>query len=195
MNDNFLIIILLIIMGRGNENKGFGINAMEIDNINTVKKIKLLKEIGPYLPKNYLPLINGSISLTEKFIKINEVSSFIQKEESEVHVSNHIPMENEERMKKIMSVLHKESEYFKKGQMGQILELIVNMDKYQKMFEVLNKVISNPNSLNDPSQLINLIGPLMGSEAEDNSSKIKEISKMMELMKLLDTPPKKVNQK
>ena len=58
------------------------------------------------------------------------------------------------------------------------------------MFAVLNKLISNPDSLNDPSGLINLIGPLMGSGMEDNNSKIKEMTKMMDLMKLLDTPKK-----
>ena len=192
MNDDFLIIILFILLGKDNDNKGFGVNTMELDNDHTVTKVKILKEIGPYLPEDYLPLINRSLSFTEKFIKINEVSSLLQKEER-VYVSNHIPIKSEERMSKIMSIIHKESIHLKKGQMSQILDLVLNMDKYQKMFGAFNMVMTNPNSLNDPSQLINLIGPLMGSGSEDNISKFKEMAKMMELMKLLDTPKKEAN--
>lgn len=194
MNDDFLIIILFIILGKNNNNKVFGINTMELDNEHTVNKMKILKEIGPYLPESYLPLLNRSIFFAEKFLKINEVSSLLQKGE-EVYISSHVPMKNEERMKKIMSIIHKESINFKKGQMSQIVDLILNMDKYKKMFGVLNKLMSNPDNLNDPSGLVNLIGPLMGSGSEDNSSKIKEMSKMMELMKLLDSPKKEANQK
>ena len=189
MSDDFLIIIFLIIMRKSNDNKGFSLNSIRLDKKHTVHKIRMLKEIGPYLPQNYIPLVNKSISFTNKFIKINEVSNFLYREE-EIHISNHIPMKGEERVKKIMSLLHNESEVFKQGQMGQIMDLILNMDKYKKTFQVLNKVMGNPNSLNDPSQLINLIGPLMGSNEEGSSSKIKEMTKMMELIKLLDTPKK-----
>ena len=191
MNDEFLIIILFILLGKGSDNK-FGVSTMELDNDHTISKVKILKEVGPYLPEDYLPLINRSISFTEKFIKINEVSSLLQNKEI-VYVSNHIPIKSEERMKKIMSIIHKESINLKMGQMSQILDLILNMDKYQKMFGAFNMLMSNPNSLNDPSQLINLISPLMGSGSEENISKFKEISKMMELMKLLDTPKKEAN--
>ena len=191
MNDEFIIIILFTLLGKGSDNK-FGVSTMELDNDHTVSKVKILKEVAPYLPEDYLPLINRSISFTEKFIKLNEVTNLLQKEER-VYVSNHIPIKSEERMKKIMSIIHKESINLKKGQMSQILDLVLNMDKYQKMFGAFNMVMSNPNSLNDPSQLINLISPLMGSGSEENLSKFKEMSKMMELMKLLDTPKKEAN--
>ena len=189
MNDDFLIIMLVIIMGKNKDNKKPGINTMELDNQYTMSKIKMLKEIGPYFPENYLPLINKSISFTNKFIKINEAMDFIHKDDGS-YILEHIPVDNKERMNKIVTRIQKEPLNFKKGQMGQILDLVVNMEKYEKMFAVLNKLMSNPDSLNDPSGLINLIGPLMGSGMEDNNSKIKEMSKIMDLMKLLDTPKK-----
>lgn len=198
MNDNFLIIMLFIFMGKkNNDNKVFGINTMELDHQYSMEKIKMVKKIGPYFPENYLPIINKSISFANKFIKINDAMNFVQNND-ESYILEHIPMDKKERTNKIISTIQNEPLNFKKGQrgqIGQILDLVLNMDKYEKMFGVLNKLMTNPNSLNDPSQLINLIGPLMGSEMEDNSSKIKEMSKMMELMKLLDTPKKEANTK
>lgn len=194
MNEDFLIIILFGIMSKSKDNQSFGINNMDLDSKYTIEKIKMMKEIGPYFPEGYHHLINKSISFTNKFIKINEAMDFINKDHKP-YILEHIPMDSKERGNKIMSIIQKQPLNFKKGKMGQIIDLISNMDKYQKMFGVLNKVMDNPNSLNDPSQLINLVSPLIDGQMEDNSSKIKEISKMMELMKLLDTPKKETNTK
>ena len=70
--------------------------------------------------------------------------------------------------------------------MGLVLDIIFNMDKYKSMLAMLNTFISDPNSLNEPKKLINIIEPLMEGKSEEEKKKIKEMMKMMELVKTLD---------
>lgn len=189
-----------MMMGKNRDNKTSGIhsinnfiNTMELDEKYTVEKIKMAKKIGPYFPEDYIPLINKSISFTEKFIKISEVVDFM-KNDDERYILEHLPTDgNKDRINKIISTIQKESPKSGMNKTGTVMDLILNIDKYQKMFGILNKVISNQDSLNDPSQLINLMGPLIGGEPKENNAQFKEMAKMMEMMKVLDSPKKKPN--
>lgn len=198
MDNNLFFILLLFTMGKNSNNSKFNVDSlsnfigtMELDDQYTLEKIKIAGEIGPYLPENYIPLLNRSISITNNLIRINKVRDSLKIKE-ENYISKHIPMDNnKDRLNKILSIVQRESPNSKINKSGTVLDIILNMDKYKKTFEVLNKFMSSDQNINDPSQLINLIGPLMGGDEKDNSNKLKEITKVMDMMKLLDNPKKK----
>lgn len=197
MDNDFLIIILLL-MTRKNKNKDISkvntlesfINNIEIDNKYTLEKVNMVKKVGPYFPETYAPIINKSIGFTEKFIRMSETMNFI-KEEDKTYISEYVHVNNNrDRISKVISTIQSESSNSEINKTGTIIDMIINMDKYKKMFKMLNSVMSNPDSLNDPAQLLNLAAPLLGGDNPENNEKIKEMSKMLEIMQLLNSPKK-----
>lgn len=196
--DNKLLIIILFLVTRNNQGNGeFSLNTVEnfirnieVDNKYTMAKVNMVKKVGPYFPSDYIPIINKSISFTEKFIKISEAMDFI-KEDDKIYISEYISVDNnKERISKVISTIQSESPNSELSKTGTVIDLIINLDKYKKMFGVLNSVMSNPDSLNDPSQLLNLAIPLLGGDNPENNEKIKEMSKMLEIVKLINSPKK-----
>lgn len=196
--DNHFLIILLLLMSRKNQDadthkantlENF-ISNIEIDNKYTLEKVNMVKKVGPYFPENYLPIINKSISFTEKFIKMSQTMDFI-KEEDKTYISEYISVDNNrERISKVISTIQSESSNSEISKTGTIIDMIINMDRYKKMFGILNSIMSNPNSLNDPAQLLSLAAPLLGGDNPESNEKIKEMSKMLEIMQLLNSPKK-----
>ena len=196
--DNIFLIILLFLMTRENQDKHESnisnlenfISSMEVDNKYTLEKVNIVKKVGQYFPEDYIPIINKSISFTEKFIKMNEVMDFI-KEDDKIYISEYISVDNnKERISKVISTIQNESPNSGLSKTGTVIDLIINMDKYKKMFGVLNTIMSNPDSLNDPSQLLDLAAPLLVGSNPENNEKIKEMSKMLEIVKLINSPKK-----
>ena len=115
--DNHFLIILLLLMSRKNQDvdthkantlENF-ISNIEVDNKYTLEKVNMVKKIGPYFPENYLPIINKSISFTEKFIKMSQTMDFI-KEEDKTYISEYISVDNNrERISKVISTIQSES--------------------------------------------------------------------------------------
>lgn len=169
------------------------INTIELNPKYTVEKINVVKKIGPYFPEDYIPLINKSILFTEKLIKINELVNFMQNDEYR-YVEKPIPVaNNKERISKIIGTIQKEVPKSDVNNVGTVIDLIINMDKYKTMFTMLNSVMSNQEGLKDPNSLMNLIGPLMSNDNKMDNDKIKEMAKMMEIFKALNTPKKENN--
>lgn len=195
MNNTLLLLLLFIMIEKDTDNKTSSISSinkfistMEINEKYTLEKIHIMKKVGPYFPKNYTGLINKSISFTEKFIKLNEIVEFMKKDDEE-YILEHIPTaDSKDRMNKILSTIKKEFPKSTSGETGTIMDLLLNIDQYQKMFGILNTVMNNQDDLNDPSKLISLIGPLMGGDMEENSAKFKEMTNMMKILQSLDSP-------
>lgn len=144
-----------------------------------------MKNIGPYFPEEFVPALNRSIIITEKIIKFYETIEFMQVSEAK-YIKETIPVaNNKERLSYIVNVIQKEVPKEETKNMGMALEMILNIDKYKKMFTILNSVISNPDSLNDPSKIFNLIEPFM--QDKDEKEKLKDMTKMLEIIKTLDT--------
>ena len=197
MDDHFLIILLFLMTRKNQDKHGSSFNTLEIfinnievDNNYTMAKVNMVKKVGPYFPEDYMPIINKSISFTEKFIKMRETMDFI-KETDKVYISEYISVDNnKERISKIISIIQSENPNSELSNTGTVIDLIINMDKYKKMFGVLNSVMNNPDSFNDPAQLLNLAIPLLGGDNPENNEKIKEMSKMLEIVKLINSPKK-----
>lgn len=195
MDNNILIFIVLLIAGKNQGNKLTGlntlenfVNTMEIDTKYTLEKIRMAKKIGTYFPEQYIPLINKSILFTERIMKINELIEFMKNEEYQYIKEATIVDSNKDRLNKIIHVLQKEASRSETKNVGMIMDLIINMDKYKKMFSVLTSVINSQDGLNDPTQLMNILTPLMDGDDLKNKDKFKEMGKMMEIMKILNSP-------
>ena len=197
MENKFLMMMILLFIGKNKDIEfsslntfGNFINTIELNPKYTVEKINVVKKIGPYFPEDYIPAINKSILFTEKIIKINELVNFMQNDEYK-YVEEPIPVaSNKERLSKIIGTIQKEAPKSDVNNVGTIMDLIINMDKYKTMFTILNSVMSNQEGLKDPNSLMNLIGPLMSSDNKMDNDKMKEMAKMMEIFKVLNTPKK-----
>lgn len=172
----------------GLDSLGNFLNSMEINPKYTIEKIKIVKNIGPYFPEHYIPLINKSILFTERIMKINELVDFMKSDEYQ-YIKEPISVDNnKDRLSKIMNTIQKEVPNPEIKNLGTVMDLIINMDKYKKMFSMLSSFMNNQDNLKDPTQLINMFLPMMGNDSQNNSDKLKEMSKMMEIMKVLNSP-------
>lgn len=176
MDVKLLLMLIVLIIEKSKDDKssslhslGNFINTMELDPKYTIEKINIVKKIGPYFPEDYIPLINKSILFTEKFIKIKELVDFMKNDEYQyitepINVSNH-----KDRISKIVQTIQKDFPRSDINNMGTVIDLIVNMDKYKTMFTMLQSVMNNQDGLKDSSQLINLVAPLFsGGNKMDN---------------------------
>ncbi len=200
MENKLLIMVIILLIGK-NKDREFSslkavsdfINTMQLNPMYTVEKINIVKKIGPYFPEDYIPLINKSILFTEKLIKINELVDFMQNEEYR-YVKEAIAVNNnKERLSKIIGIIQREMPKTDLKNMGTVMDLIVNIDKYKTIFTMLNSVMSNQDGLKDTNSLMALIPTLLGSENTMDSEKTNEMNKMMEIFKLLNTPKKENN--
>ncbi|HEY8362058.1 MAG TPA: hypothetical protein VIK77_04165 [Tissierellaceae bacterium] len=190
MDNNLLLIFIFMLLysQRINEFNGlksfsYYIRSIRIEPKYTLEKIKLLKKIGPYFPEEYIPTINRAILFTERMIKFNELVSFMKNDEQ--YIKEALPIkDNRERISKIFNIVQKELSKNDYNNLGMMLDLIVNMDKYKNFISMFNSLKSQED-IKEPSQLINLLGPALGIDVKDKE-KLKDINKMMEIIKVLN---------
>lgn len=198
MDNKILIFLFLLVLGKNQETEstalhslGNFVNTLEVDPKYTAEKIKVVKKVGAYFPEHYIPLINKSILFTERLIKINELANFMKNDEY-AYIKEPISVNNnKERISKVVNVIQNEVPKTEVKNLGMMMDLIINMDKYKQMFSMLTSVMGNQDSLKDPTQLIGMLAPIMGGDSQQNGDKMKEMSKMMEIMKALNAPTPK----
>ncbi len=179
---NIGIIFLLLILFYKNKEKTLSITPTEeqttssefendtliLDIDYTKEKIDIMKKIGVFFP--------------EKFIKLYETIEFINTPKIS-YIEKSVPVENnKERLSYIINTIQRE---FPKENIQNItfmLDMIINMDKYKSMLSNLNAFISNPNSLQNPDKLFQLLEPMMEGKDEKEKDKIKEIVKLLGVM-------------
>lgn len=156
----------------------------------TKEKINILKNIGIYFPEELIPLLNKSIFITEKIIKLFETMEFINISNIS-YIDKPIPVENnKERLSYIINTIQKEFPKENTQNIGTILDIIINMDKYKAIFSSLNTITSNPDNLKDPNQILHLLEPLLEGVDEKEKDKIREMAKILGLMNNLENTKK-----
>ncbi|WMM26873.1 hypothetical protein RBU61_09435 [Tissierella sp. MB52-C2] len=198
MDNKILIFLFLLVLGKNQETEstalhslGNFVNTLEVDPEYTAEKIKVVKKVGAYFPEHYIPLINKSILFTERLVKINELANFMKNDEY-AYIKEPISVNNnKERISKVVNVIQNEVPKTEVKNLGMMMDLIINMDKYKQMFSMLTSVMGNQDALKDPTQLIGMLAPIMGGDSQQNGDKMKEMSKMMEIMKALNAPTPK----
>ena len=95
---------------------------------------------------------------------MSQTMDFI-KEEDKTYISEYISVDNNrERISKVISTIQSESSNSGISKTGTVIDMIINMDRYKKMFGILNSIMSKRNSLNDHAQLLSLAAPLLGGD-------------------------------
>ncbi len=156
----------------------------------TKEKINILKNIGIYFPEELIPLLNKSIFITEKIIKLFEITEFINISNIS-YIDKPIPVENnKERLNYIINTIQKEFPKEHTQNIGTILDIIINMDKYKAIFSSLNTITSNPDNLKDPNKILDLLETLLEDIDEKEKNKIREMVKILELMNNLENTKK-----
>ncbi|NLV76807.1 MAG: hypothetical protein GX023_07475 [Tissierellia bacterium] len=198
------IILLLLLLFYKRKEKTSNIFTTEGENISyefenktkslnipyTKEKINILKNIGIYFPEELIPLLNKSIFITEKIIKLFETMEFINISNIS-YIDKPIPVENnKERLSYIINTIQKEFPKENTQNIGTILDIIINMDKYKAIFSSLNTITSNPDNLKDPNQILHLLEPLLEGVDEKEKDKIREMAKILGLMNNLENTKK-----
>lgn len=195
--DQQTLIFLLIVIANLNRNKENNqlhmvtdyIKNVKVDPLYTAQKIKAAKKITPYIPEEYNPLYVKSIIITEKIVKLLELVEFMNITEDN-YKTNTIPIDNnKERINKIVATIQEEIPKSKVHDLGMVMDLIVNMDKYKNIFGMMTNFMNNPDMLKDSNGMMKLMESLMKSSSMDQD-KIKEMTKMMEIFKVINAPKK-----
>ncbi|MCF6459799.1 hypothetical protein [Clostridium sp. Cult3] len=152
----------------------------------TKEKIKIMKKIGPFFPEELILPLNKSLFITEKVIRLYETTEFIKASDIS-YIDTPVPVENNmERLSYIVNTIQKEFPKEDVQNVGNILNIIINIDKYKAIFNSLQTLISNPDSLNNPSKLFDLVEPLMEGKDEEEKKKIKDMAKLLGVMNKLE---------
>ncbi|MBC8589545.1 hypothetical protein [Wansuia hejianensis] len=202
MNNQVILILLLYLsMNKDNseevDNRPYFssyIQSMEIDPDYTEKKIHIAKKIAPFLPTEYLGPYEKSIIITESIVKILELKK---------HINNSYKLDiepldfenNRERLNKIVTTVQKEIPKSNMSNLGIVIDLIVNMDKYKQMFNLLNHFTNTSNIHKDSTNMMKLMEPLLKEMKKDDKSSM-DIDQIMKIMSTLNKPKitKKENQ-
>ncbi|WFA09431.1 hypothetical protein [Tissierella sp. Yu-01] len=168
------------------------LNSIEINNNYTKEKIKIAKKVVPLLPIEYAVPINKSVLVTEKIVKILEAKEFINS--YEVPRISELDLEPKERLQRIVYTVQEEVKSSKIDDLGMVLDLLLNMDRYKKMLSTFTSLMSNKNSLNDTNSISKLIDIFVEGSNEEEKEKINDMVKMFDILKLLNNNENKPNE-
>lgn len=190
-----LLIVFLLQSSKGSNNDQIHIlkdyfKGIEIKADYTKEKLKLVKTILPLVPEEYGKPVHKSVLLSEKIIRVMEIVEVMNLptdilEYTPVPVAN-----NQERINKIISIVQKDFSKPKMKNIGFVMDLISNFDKYKKMFSVVKSISSNTENMKDNKNMFKLMEAFMDEGDQKSMDSFKDIAKMMELMKVLDSPIK-----
>ncbi len=192
---NNLVLLLLLFIIRENRSKTLQPlrkrpSTLEIDIKHTKEKIQLMKKIGPYFPEEYLNPINRAIGVTEKFIKVYETLEHIKISEFN-YIKKAIPVEsNKERLNYIASVIEKEFTKEQIRAMGKTVDMILKIDRFNKMMNMMSLLMENPVDLNDKESLMKIMEQFTQGKSSEEKKKMKDMMRMLDIIKALDSPKK-----
>ena len=201
MDNSLLLILLLFIISKKKDEKVLEIEEKlpvmeknkiilknnQILNISRTKdKINIMKKIGPYFPEEYINPINKALSITEQIVVLHTAMEFIGEPKTNYIQASMSIADNRERIGHIMNTIKNEVSKEEIKDMGLILDIIFNMDKYKSLINMLNTFMADPNSLNEPEKILELVGTFMDGKSEEEKKKIREMMKMLEVLKTMD---------
>lgn len=196
MDTNIILLIVFLLQSSNSSNNDQihmitdYFKGMEIKPDYTKEKVKLIKNILPLVPEEFGNPVHKSVVLSEKVLRVLEIAEVMNQVPDKVEYATIPVANNQERINKIISIVQKDFSKAKSKNLGFIMELILNMDKYKKMLSVFSSLSSNSENTKDSKNMFKLVETFMGEGEQKNMDGIKDIAKMMELMKLLDSPIK-----
>lgn len=160
---------------------------LELDHNYTKEKIRIFKDILPYLPKDYIETGGRSIIATEKILRLLETVEYVGLETKvPVEALDLAPME---RSYKIVATLQEEIENSNIEKLGFVLDIMVNKDQYKMLANTALEFLSNKEALKNPKNITKLIKPFIGDKDIENS----ELGKLIDILDILE-PGEKTNE-
>lgn len=195
--DTPILILLLLLLNKNSDSQNVDfihnvknyVRGIEVDYRYTGEKIKIVKKIRPYLPAEYIDTVNKSILVTEKLVKLLEVKEFM--EIIEMEEVRPVEMEPKDKLLKVVNLIQEDVKNSKIENLGFALDLIGNIDNYKNMLNIFTSIMRDKKSLNDPATLMKLASTFLGDNPKEQE-KLKELTKMMDILKLIDTPKKEI---
>lgn len=161
------------------------IKSMDIDPHYTNKKIKMAKKITPLLPQKYISLSEQAILYASAIVKILDIKNIILDKQVIKTVS--IPLkDNKDRLDRIMTILQEESLNTDFASMGVVMNILVNMDKYKNMLNMITQVNKSKDGLKNNDDFMKLALSILGEGKSEKESQ--EMEKMIHIISLLSSP-------
>lgn len=193
MNEKVILLLLLVFNNNKTEIsqpdlapiKDY-LGSLEVDKSYSLEKIHIAENISPFIPEEFSTSYNKAIMISKWIVKIEELKAF--KDEGPIQTKEVIHFDNNaERIKKIVSVLQNETSKDSIKNMGIVMDLILNMEKYKKMYSLLNTFMQNKDSTNSIEDILKIASPLLGNRSSTDKNKDKSMEKMLDIVKLLNS--------
>lgn len=196
MDNNILLIMMYFLFNSQNDadnntqlhNITNYIKSIEIEPKYTNEKLKLVKNILPLLPIEYTASVHKSILLSEKIVNIIEITDVMNKPSNTLDYKPINVANNKERVEKIISIVQTDFPRPKMKNIGLIMDLVLNMDKYKNIFNVVSNLSSNTGSSKDTNNMMKIMEAFVGDGDKKGMDGIKDMAKMMELLNVFDMP-------
>lgn len=155
-----------------------------VDYAYTREKVKIFKNILPYLPGEYLETSGRSIIATEKLLEILQVMEAVKTKRTVPAVT--VEMDTVERAYKIVNVLQEQITNSNIEKLGTILDIMVNKDHYKELVNIALEFMGNKDALKDPNNLSKLLKTFIGDKEMENQN----LNKLLEILAMLEQPNK-----
>ncbi|MGO1371378.1 MAG: hypothetical protein ACTHVE_05930 [Senegalia sp. (in: firmicutes)] len=203
--DNPLLLILLIPILqkilKKEKNGALNLDLKSLSKINLSKvldKVDILIKVAPYLPQDFISIINKYLPMYDRISKSFIVMDFFKRTStvSPVVVANELnPKEKTNRVSYILKEELPQTEYKK---ISPYISIATNIDMYKGMLKVLSNLNSSENENDSFDNIIDLIGPLLAqsnknSDSDNNKSK-PDIGKLLGLLDILGDDEKESNE-
>ncbi|MGO1479050.1 hypothetical protein [Senegalia sp. (in: firmicutes)] len=203
--DNPLLLILLIPILqkilKKEKNGALNLDLKSLSKINLSKvldKVDILIKVAPYLPQDFISIINKYLPMYDRISKSFIVMDFFKRTStvSPVVVANELnPKEKTNRVSYILKEELPQTEYKK---ISPYISIATNIDMYKGMLKVLTNLNSSENENDSFDNIIDLIGPLLAqsnknSDSDNNKSK-PDIGKLLGLLDILGDDEKESNE-
>ena len=165
-----------------------GLDSLDIKKTN--EKMKVLRKVGPYFPKDMGQILNKALLTTEKIVRLYSVMDFIKTNNSFQTISS-IDVSDKERANYILSTIKTDIPNEEIKSIVPLIDIVINLDTYKNLLSSLFSVLGNTQSSNGPKDISKIIEPLMDGKSDKDKEKMKDMMKMVELFKALNTSNKK----
>ena len=149
----------------------------------TLNKIRVVKRIGPYFPREFHPILNNSLVITERIIRAHGMIEFVKHQDME-YISESIPIENgKQRLNHISNAIEDELQQGDIGDIGMTLETVLKINRLKTMLAALAPILSQPDILNSPDGLLKLADILMDGKTDGEKDKLLDMINMLKMIK------------
>ncbi|NBI05815.1 hypothetical protein [Senegalia massiliensis] len=189
----FLIPIIKKFLSQENRNiLNLNFDHLSKNNFSKIfEKIDILVKVAPYLPKDFINIINKYLPIYDRISKAFIVMEFFQRTStvSPVVVAN--DLNSKEKTNRVTYILKEELPQTEYQKISPFISMATNLDMYKGILKILTNInTSNNNSdSNNIDNLIDVIGPILANnnqKTETSEGKSPDINKLLGLLDLFN---------